>query len=539
LAVSGVIEAEVDSAPFIYRTKPETATAANMTGRERMRQTVVRLAPAALLGILAFALVLAATDPPGPGLDPDALSYMGAAESLVAHGTYRIPAAPWTSVDSMSPLAHFPPGYSTALAIPVALGMTPPQAARLVDALAAAVTVITLVLVVGAATSLLAGILLGVALLATPAMATVHLSVLSEPLFLALLALMLAAMVYAPDRPLRAGVVAAFAAMVRYAGVALVGAAVLWPFMWRAPWRERVRDAVIAVLPAALLMVTWVVRTRIATGGEHAIRHFAIYGDLGPTLREGGATLRDWLVPDADTEWPLPHREVVALGAAAVFVALVVLGARSARADPGSRAWRTLRACAALVACYAAIVIVSRLVADPAIPLDERILAPFLMLVATGAAVAIACWWRTTDSHVARAAVAAALVGWCGSSASVALDDGRFALDYGSDFASEEWRHSPVLDWARTSGASHPLYTNWPAAVYFHLHRPSYSLPTEGETETLASFVDTLRRRNGRVLLFKAVNADDVVAPSLIEQPGLRVLARTSDGVVLAPVSGR
>ena len=510
-----------------------------MTGRDHLRQTVVRLAPAALLGILAFALVLLVTDPPGPGLDPDALSYMGAAESLVAHGTYRIPTAPWTSADSTSPLAHFPPGYPTALAFPVALGMTPPQAARLVDALAAAVTVITLVLVVGAATGMPAGVLLGVALLATPAMATVHLSVLSEPLFLALLALILAAMVYAPDRPLRAGIMAALGAMVRYAGVSLVGAVVLWPLTRRGPWRERLRRAMLAAAPAVLLEGAWVVRTRIASGGQHAIRHFALYGDLGPTLREGGATLRDWLVPETDAEWPVPHRAVIALAVAAVLVTIVVLGVRAARADTRHRAWRTLRACALLVACYAAVVITSRLLADPAIPFDERILAPLLLLVTTAAAVAIACWWRATDSRLARAAVGVALLGWWGSSASVALDDGRFALDYGSDFAGEQWRYSPLLEWARTSGASHPLYTNWPAAVYFHLHRPSYSLPAADEAEALASFVDTLRRRDGRVLLFGAADADDIVAPSLAAQPGLRVLARTSDGVVLAPVPGR
>ena len=511
-----------------------------MTGHERLRQTVVRLAPAALFGILAFALVLTVTDPPGPGLDPDALSYMGAAESLVAHGTYRIPTAPWTSADSTSPLAHFPPGFPTALAIPVALGMTPPQAARLVNALAAAVTVSTLVLVVGAAaTSMPAGVLVGVVLLATPAMAKVHLSVLSEPLFLTLLALTLAAMVYAPDRPLRAGVVAALGAMVRYAGASLVGAAVLWAFTRRAPWRERVRHAAAAALPAALLVVAWVVRTRIAAGGEHAIRHFALYGELGPTLREGGATLRDWLVPETDAEWPVPHREVIALLAAAVLVALVVLGARAARADARRGAWRTLCACAVLAACYAALVVVSRLVADPAIPLDERILAPFLLLVTTAAAVAIACWWRVTDSRVARAAVGFVLAAWCGSSASVALDEGRFALDYGSDFAGEEWRHSPALEWARANGASRPLYTNWPAAVYFHLHRPSYSLPGADETEALGNFTETLRQRDGRAIIFNAVNADDIVAPSLLLQPGLRVIARTSDGVVLAPVSGR
>jgi hypothetical protein len=538
---------------LIYRTQPESATAAMMAGEPGIRQLIVRLASAVLLGIAAFALVLTVTDPPGPGLDPDALSYMGAAESLVAHGTYRIPAAPWTSADSTSPLAHFPPGYSTALALPIALGMAPPQAARLVDALAAFVTVSTLVLVVSAAATVPAGVLLGAALIATPAMATVHLSVLSEPLFLALLVLTIAAMVCAPDRPLRAGTPAAFGMMVRYAGASLVAAVVLWQFARRAPLRKRVRRAALAALPALVLESAWVVRTRLAAGGAHAIRQFAIYGDLGSTLRQGAATLRDWLIPETDTEWPLWHHGMIALVAAVLLVVLIVLGAQVARtgarrgpqgdaavdasAGAHGRAWRLLRACALLIACYAAMIAASRLFADPAIPLDERILAPFLLLVTTGAVVAIASWWRVASSPVARAAVAIALLGWWAGSASVALGYGRFALDYGSDFAGEEWRHSAVLDWARTAGAQHPLYTNWPAAVYFHLHRPAYSLPSPEEAGELSAFADTLRSRGGRALVFDAPNADDPVARSLLEQGGLRLVARLNDGMVLAPAA--
>ena len=539
---------------LIYRTNPETATPASLTARGRIRQLLVRLAPAVLLGILAFALVLAVTDPPGPGLDPDAMSYMGAAQALVKKGTYRIPSASWTSADSTSPLAHFPPGYSTALALPVALGMEPPQAARLVDALAAAVTVATLVIIVSAATTAVAGALLGLALIATPAMATVHLSVLSEPLFLALLALTLAAMVYAPDRPLRAGITAALGAMVRYAGASLVGAVVLWALARRAPLRERVRHAALTAVPALLLEGAWVVRTRLAAGGAHAIRRFALYGGLGHTIVGGGATLRDWLVPETDPDWPLPRRSLVALAVSVMLVVLLVLGARVARAEARvddaadtsadgqarrGRAWRVLRACALLVACYLAMIAVSRLIADPAIPLDERILAPFLLLVTTALAVAIACWWRASGSRLAHSAVIVAFLGWWLSNASVTLDDARFALDYGSDFAGEEWRRSPLLDWARTDGATHPLYTNWPAAVYFHLHRNSYALPEKTERAALAAFADTLRRRDGRVLLFDAPNADDVVPDSLEALRGLHVVAKLGDGVVLAPDGGR
>ena len=46
------------------------------------------------------------TDPVGPGLDPDAMSYMGAAESVAERGIYQIPAAKWTSADSTAPLMN-------------------------------------------------------------------------------------------------------------------------------------------------------------------------------------------------------------------------------------------------------------------------------------------------------------------------------------------------------------------------------------------------------------------------------------------------
>src|SRR5919201_902751 len=97
-------------------------------------------------GVAAFALVLVVTEPPGPGLDPDAASYLGAAESLARHGTLRIPLASWASPDTTSPLVHFPPGLPIVVALPVALGMPAVQGARLVNEAAAFVTAAAIVL---------------------------------------------------------------------------------------------------------------------------------------------------------------------------------------------------------------------------------------------------------------------------------------------------------------------------------------------------------------------------------------------------------
>src|ERR1700722_1341809 len=106
----------------------------------QMFRPLRRLQLALILGAAAFCAVAFVTAPPGPGLDPDALSYVGAAESLVARGAYRIPTASWAVADSTEPLVHFPPGFSTLVAGPVALGMRGIEAARLVECFSAFAT---------------------------------------------------------------------------------------------------------------------------------------------------------------------------------------------------------------------------------------------------------------------------------------------------------------------------------------------------------------------------------------------------------------
>src|ERR1019366_2961503 len=155
----------------------------------RLRTAPRILLPAVLLGLAAFWGVIEVTEPPGPGLDPDALAYLGAGNSL-AHGHgLRVPSSGWASTDTMAPLVHFPPGFPATIALGITAGATPVNAARFVEAAAAAVTAVSVVLAASAAGGVIAALVaLGIAA-ATPAFVMVHASVLSEPLFLALLAL--------------------------------------------------------------------------------------------------------------------------------------------------------------------------------------------------------------------------------------------------------------------------------------------------------------------------------------------------------------
>ena len=500
-----------------------------------------------LLGIVAFALVLQITDPPAPGLDPDALAYMGSAQSLARHGEFRAPTARWWSSDSTAALAHFPPGFATALAIPVRLGMDPMQGARLVQALAAYVIITTLVLLVSEAASPVAGVLLATALFSMSSMHEVHVSVLSEPLFLAFLALALLAMVRRPDRPWLAGVAAALATLTRYAGVSVVGAVALWSFARRGPLVTRLRNAALALLPTVVTQGLWFLRTKRVGGGE-SIRKLSLYGDLGAALHQGATTLTWWLVPNPD-EWneKLPHQRGAALAAGFVIVLIALTGAwrlyraNAARAEPA--AWaelpegvRLLAAIALLIASYAGILLVSRIVADPGIPFDERILAPVMLLGATFAATGIALWWRSTASELPKIAVVGALLGWWAAAGSHTRNEATWVFEHGSDFASDQWRHSDLIDWARSEGRAYPLYTNWPVMSYFYLRRPARDVPRLAETARMGEFVDSLRARGGRILEFTTPGIEYLPLDSMVKVPGLRVVARRTDGVVLAPV---
>ncbi len=502
--------------------------------------------------------MLAATDPPGPGLDPDAVSYLGAAESLVAGHGYQIPTAEWASPDSTQPLAHFPPGFSTLLAIPIALGAQPIQGARFIEATAAFVTTTVLVLLVSSVTNTITAALLAFALFAMTSMHEVHISVLSEPVYIACSVFTLAAMVWWPERPLRAGIPAAIAAITRYAGVSLVGAVALWAFTRSGSWRQRITRAVISVVPAALLQILWVLRTEEAHDAEE-IRRFAIYGDLGTTLHQGLSTLTAWLVPDPSSTHDLQFRGFIACAAALVLIAIVFMGYMWLRwlinishCRPEQRegpalhdaarrlyALLLLRACGLVATCYLGLVLTSRVFADPLIPLDERMLSPALVVVMIMIAITTSTWWRCTRRVAARVAVAVVLLVWWISSAGATRLEARYALDWGSDFAGYQWRTSELVAWTRKNAATTPLYTNWPAAVYYYLHRTSHKLPKSADAKTLAEFGATLRARHAVVLLFNAPNGEYIPSDSLFNVPGLELKLELRDGVVLAPVPAR
>ncbi|HVO35076.1 MAG TPA: hypothetical protein VMT21_05890 [Gemmatimonadales bacterium] len=481
---------------------------------------------AALFGAAACVGVVALTSPPGPGLDPDSMSYLGAAESLARHGTLRIPMAAWSDADSTSALRHFPPGFPVVLAIPVALGADPQQAARGVEAVSALATVAVAVWVVAATAGAAAGALAGVTLLATPALVLDHARVLSEPLCLALLAASLALMVFS-RRPLLYGLAAAAAGLVRYAAVPFGGAAVLWAFGLHGPVRERARRAALAAIPSVVLSGAVMLRSLLESGGARSI---GLHADLGPTLRELFATLLAWLAPLTSPGL------AGALLAVVVTVAAVVVfrGAMSGgpgRQDPSAPVRSLLSAAALLAACYAAFVLVSRVFVYDNIPFDDRMLSPVILLAEIAAAAALGACWRMWGRSL-RFAVTVPVALWLAASAWAAGRAAADAREGGWGYASDEWRESKLGQWLRTEGRSAEIFSNDPAGIWFLTHRPSRDLPSDLAPEVMSDFASVIESRTSVIVGFASYY--DRMAPpdSLASRLGLQKVAQFADGTI-------
>jgi hypothetical protein len=527
-------------------------------------------ATAAFAGLVAAVVVAIGTAPPGPGLDPDAQSYVGAAVSLVHSGSYRVPTSRWVSVDTTSPLTHYPPGFSTLIAVPIAAGLASIESARLVIVLAAFVTWFCLVVVIARAAGTGAGVLGATAVLVTPDVVMQHLSILSEPPFLAALVITVGGMAEMAREQNESGAVdwrvtavtglaGAAAVMLRYAGLALVAGAVLWvvtgfgaPFTRRSAraaagyekpdWMARARlggRAALIVAPTALALGAWVLRTR-SLGNSNTVRTFGIYSGFGATALQGLRTITDWLIPVGHGSWRTGVAAVIATAALVIVVSVYARFRRAASVDaqPDDAAIRVSAALGALIysaVTYIGFLVVSRLAADQYIPFDERLLSPFMLLAESAAAIVLVIWWRERRWPARVLAVGGVVIAaWLVASASGTarlIEEAR--LD-GGDFAGIDWVDSPTLAWVRspTGGLHRVLYTNWPVAVYFHADRASHDLPDNVDPLTLRRFHDRLSRSNGVVVGFTTPSRDYAPMDALSQLLGLRLIEHFEDGSV-------
>ena len=212
---------------------------------------LIWLLPLALAGII----LLWYCTPMGLGLGGDSYYYVGGARNILSGAGFARLAA----TGEARPITHFPPLFSVCLALLTGLGLDTTQAARWFNAGLFGVNVFLVGWLIWRGTqswlSSLGGALI---FLASPAMLAVHSWVLSEPLFLCCLLLAITWLSFYLERGRRrdlvvSAILASFACLTRYVGLALVAAAVLAILLWpgRRWWKRAQSAAVFAALSLA------------------------------------------------------------------------------------------------------------------------------------------------------------------------------------------------------------------------------------------------------------------------------------------------
>jgi len=408
----------------------------------------------------------------GIGTSPDSAVYLGAAANVQQGKGFSVP----FGAELDGPLTRFPPLYPLVLAGVGALGIPSSHAGRVVSALALA----GLVLVVAAFSPRVAtaGVVGAMLLTVSPPITMIYQMAWSEGLFLLLGFSALLFLAWAIERKDRrwywASVAAvALACLTRYAGIAfLVGAAagvVLWD---GEAATTRLRRAVIYLAVGLLPLLLWMTAVASAGGGIGG-RQAGLHAPGQVHLQQTLGTLAGWLtVPVEASGW-------LKLGILCVFGVLVA-GVALAPDGQGDRPRASappigLRLLAVTLVSYAFFLILVLTLVDANMPLDDRILSPFLV-----AAIVLMAFifGRALGHRKGLAGVAflsiGAIVMLLGARSLALVREGSI---HGIGFARAEWRDSETIARIRDLPQGIPVFSDSPEAIYLLTGRAARRWP--------------------------------------------------------------
>lgn len=491
--------------------------------------------------IAGIALILFAT-PWGIGIRYDSMSYLTAAQSL-ARGDCLCRIG---SGLELKPLVHFGPLYPVLLWIGTVVSGDLLTGARWITAALYGVNLAAWGALVHVHTRRFwAGAIVTALLAVSPVLLQVHDAAMSEPLFLAILAVALFGLtVYLASGKrgalwLAAGAVAA-AVLTRYAAGFLMGLALLSILLLRnTSWRERLADGLRFAVGAGTPVAIWLIRNLVETGSatNRTVRwHPMTIDDLRAFLQ----VVTGWFTSGVYSHWVEGGILAAVLAGLGVWLSRHL---RTKEGEPDAAAILGLLL-VGLNAIHPAYIALSRSVFDDSIPIDDRMFSPMLIAwVALIGVVAAIVSRRRRAAWILLPAAAILLIGPVphmiqGYRAKV---EGMRAD--GIQFASRSWRDSESIAWVRSLPQDAVVYSNRAVILQFLTGRAVYQIPEAFDTvkaEARADFLDQLdlmyadlQRPGSYLLIFDAaqpVTVDDLQDEYRI---GMKVLRTTADGFIM------
>lgn len=451
-----------------------------------------------LLAILGTFLVLHAT-PQGLALSDDSIAYIAGARSILNGDGYR---AIWLA--SNKPLTHFPPGFSSILALIGLSGLDPLRGTRFVNSLIFGANIFLLGIIGWRMTrSKIAGIVLAALFLANASLFRIHTTAMSEPLyiFFTLAAFLAFSQYFFPSPPppmgegetlpspnggragdegrtwlIFAAILTACAYLTRYAGLALLATFLVALVILHSTWKERLASAGLFLAGFLPLAVAWAIRNRLLA--DNTTNRTVVYHPItADNLQTGIYNISVFLMPVE--EWRREMMRVPNLFAIIFFstmlVLLVWLAFKGLKKffNPAAETPEVLPFLSTLYAFgYLASLIVTMTWFDAATKFQLRILAPvFVSLLTMLVYFGYWLWKKQSTTTIVLAVVIAALSVYGMNDTVTQLRKG------GVGYASFRWFDSEAMEFLRNLPEGTRIYTNQVGPVYLYTGRAGYVLP--------------------------------------------------------------
>lgn len=462
----------------------------------------------------------------GIGLRPDSVLYLGA----------------WEERRQQAPL------YGWLIDFGVGFGLHRLFAAWLVNAVLLVVNLAVFMMLLREARVTTFGVLCATAIvLLLPQFSYVHLTVLSEPIFiLCLLASLLFTARYLETRRRHDLVLGALFAgamvLARFAGVPIVGVGALAILLYgQGGLKARFLESVLFGLIGVGVFIGWLVLDQLF-GGTGVGRKAALLGDPDfQTFARAYETYSTFFLP---VVFPEIFRGLVLAGLSFGIIALGWVALR-----PGSINDRSVppiaRLSAVFIACYLPFLLFTLFV-EANLPVHDRYLLPIYVCSVLLVAALFA------RNAVTQSLQPFALVVLLGGLFLAGLNGVRTVkqvyvhVNEGNYYASQAWQHSPTLERLKTLDRDLKIYTNAPDAVRMLADREAEFWPMLFDRRTgmddpqnplkrqLSVASDEVQAGQAVIVSFKPIiwRFYLMKEAELVEKLGLIVLHRQNDGVI-------
>ncbi len=505
-----------------------------------------------LIAVGAVGMALYST-PEGLGLSDDSIAYIAGARSLLSGGGYR---EAWLA--SNGPVTHFPPGFSSILALIGLSGLDPLRGARFINPLLFGANAFLLGLTGWRMTkSQIAGLVLAILFVLNAPLLRVHAVAMSEPLyiFFSLAAFLTfsqyfevqelsAPQAYAPGysngRPwdskvpnlwlIITGCLVGLAYLTRYAGLALLATFLVALILLHSTWKKRSFSAAIFIVSIIPFLLGWSIRNMLVA--DTATNRKLVYHALtAENIETGIYNFSEFFIPveswrRALIKIPDFFMIVLAMLGLALLVWVVYKGLKKF-SQPASEQPEVFSFTYGLyVFAYPASIISSMLLFDASTKFKLRILSPIyvallLLLVYLGH------WLWKKRAWIWRGRVVIFTLFIFTLSASNTASVVMKLNKGGQGYASFQWYDSEAMAFLRELPEGTRIYTNQPGPVYLYTGRPCYVLPDlidpvtallrEGYEQGVTALQQDVLSGNAVLALFKSGSEEEDVQSAYIQ----------------------